>query len=162
MKTIRSPGSPEIAHQLPCHDGFALRIAARLSIAMVCLAAMSGCEPAPRAVEGRVTLDGKPLNEAVILFVPLAKGRKKTGGVIVDGKFHLAAINGLHSGEYRVEIADNPPLDSHRARPHAAAHKSTATQRRVIPPIYSTDSPLRVRFGDDEPAPLEFHLETSP
>jgi hypothetical protein len=71
-------------------------------------------------------------------------------------------MNGLHSGEYRVEIADNPPLDSHRGPPQAATHRPNVTQRRVIPPIYSTDSPLRARIDDGVPAPLDFHLETLP
>ncbi|MCC7085696.1 MAG: hypothetical protein IT427_11900 [Pirellulales bacterium] len=85
------------------------------------------------AVTGSVQLDGRPVNEAIIVFVPLQAQAKKTGGVIADGKYQLSSDIGLLPGTYRVEIVDDPP--------HTAA--SNTAMRRPFPQHYSAHSPLR-------------------
>ena len=84
----------------------------------VCLCAL-GCGPAPKAVEGTVTLDGASLNEAVVMFVPLEHGRAKTGAKIENGKYTLDVKEGLLPAQYRVEILDNGPLRPTRPMPRS-------------------------------------------
>lgn len=117
-----------------------------------------GCgQPAPQPVSGRVTLDAKPLSEAVIVFVPLDDGRKKTGGQIIDGNYQLPADVGLLPGKYRVEIADNPPLSS----AHGESGNRTAA-RRAFPHRYAHDSPLTVEYQGAEQATFDFDLYSNP
>jgi hypothetical protein len=91
-------------------------------------------------VEGAVTLDGKPLSEAAVLFVPLGVDRKKTGAAIQAGWYQLPAADGLLPGRYRVEVIDNPPL--RRAEPGPG-------RRRHFPYQYAHDSPLEIDVPAD-------------
>jgi hypothetical protein len=132
-----------------------VRLAKHVCLLGVCLCA-SGCGPAPKAVEGTVTLDGAPLNEAVVMFVPLEHGRAKTGAKIENGKYTLADKDGLLPGAYRVEILDNGPL-------HPTPN---AKKRRTLPVEYSNNSSFRIDVpaGGASAAPLvaSYELKTKP
>lgn len=56
-----------------------------------------------------MTLQGQPLDEAVIQFVPLGQG-KLNASEIRAGSYTIDASRGLLPGKYRVEIKDNPWL----------------------------------------------------
>lgn len=122
------------------------------------LALCIGCGPAPVAVEGDVRLDGKPLDEAAILFVPLNAERQKTGTAIQGGTYHLPAADGLLPGTYRVEIMDNPPL--------SGGHRIGKSVRRPFPYRYSNESPLQLEIGagssPGEAIRADFELTTAP
>ncbi len=121
---------------------------------------MAGCGgTAPVAASGRVTLDGKPLNEAVILFVPLDAGRKKTGAEILEGNYQLPSDIGLLPGKYRVDIADNPPLLS---AAHSQSRRPAAAVRRSFPSRYSHDSPFTIEYVPDGITTFDFELTTAP
>lgn len=130
----------------------------------LCGAGCAGCKPAPRAIDGRVTLAGEPLDEAAIVFVPLEPGRKKTGAQIVAGEYHLPKEDGLAPGTYRVEIIDNPPLGEPgvRSSRHAVARVTAESTRRVIPYAYAHDSPLSIVVGADSPTRFDFELKSQP
>jgi hypothetical protein len=126
----------------------------------------AGCGgPAVHAVSGQVTLDDQPLDEAVIMFVPLEGNSRKTGGRIEAGRYAVPRDVGLAAGRYRVEIVDDPPIDSH-ARPGRALPPA----RRRLPVLFATDSPLVVELvpggntGEDtgEDTVFDFDLQTSP
>jgi hypothetical protein len=122
-----------------------------------------GCSPTKAPVRGRVALDGQPLHEAIIMFIPLEAGTKKTGAPIEHGSYEVAEINGLTPGKYRVEVIDNMPLElAHR--PPAELNALLQT-RRVIPPRYSQDSPLFAEIGpaaSQNLQELNFSLESNP
>jgi hypothetical protein len=77
----------------------------RTSIAaLTCLFVLGGCsENAEQMypVTGTVTLDGKPLPDGNIQFVPLDGKHGAEPGIIKDGRYELAAIE----GQKRVEIS---------------------------------------------------------
>jgi hypothetical protein len=116
----------------------------------------AGCGPVPTAVEGSVTLDGAPLDEAAVMFVPLEHGRSKTGALIENGKYKLPPNDGLLPGAYRVEIVDNGPVHP----------PPNAKKRRTLPPQYSHNSPFRIDVpsGTSATAPLvaSFELKSKP
>jgi uncharacterized protein (TIGR03067 family) len=60
-------------------------------------------------VEGRVTLDGKPLANATVVFVPVDKGgQRATGTTDQDGKYKLTTLGkkaGVRPGRYKVVIS---------------------------------------------------------
>src|SRR5438552_5195208 len=78
------------------------------AVAGLCLAALAsvaGCAPAGASVRGKVTLDGAPLDDANISFVPKADGQKQAGwATIAGGEYAIPASGGLGSGAFRVEI----------------------------------------------------------
>jgi hypothetical protein len=69
----------------------------------VALSAAAGCGTAPASatVTGDVTLDGKPLKEGLIRFVPVDGQTPTADARIVDGKFTAT----VPPGEKRIEIS---------------------------------------------------------
>lgn len=136
-------------------------LAGRVGVAWLSLAAAifsAGCGgPVRRAVAGSVTLDGRPLDEAVILFVPLDAGGRKSGGPIVAGRYEVREDVGLPPGRYRVEIADDPPID-----PAMRPGQMKPQPRRNLPVVYSTSSPLAIDVTADGAADFSFALSTKP
>ena len=131
-------------------------ITAFVVVAVTLVAA--GCGgPVRRAVVGKVTLDGQPLDEAVIMFVPLEAGSRKTGARVVAGRYEVARVVGLSPGRYRVEFADDPPIDP-SLRPDAVRQGL----RRQLPVSYSIASPLAVEIRADGPGELDFTLTMKP
>jgi hypothetical protein len=149
----------------PDRQDVASRPASRACIGMivVSLALLLGCTPSQTPVSGRVMLDGQPLNEAIILFIPLEAGHKKTGAMIKQGTYEVPQLNGLTPGKYRVEIVDNPPLElAHRPSSERNALLQT---RRVLPALYSQRSPLFVELSgasSQNPRQFDFELVSNP
>jgi hypothetical protein len=74
---------------------------------LVCVGWMAcGCGGSPRAaVRGMVTIDGAPLPEGSIDFIPVdAHAAQTAGAKISQGEYEIAADRGLRPGEYRVQI----------------------------------------------------------
>jgi Carboxypeptidase regulatory-like domain len=77
----------------------------RLSLVM--LIGLAGCGGGSKTspVSGVVLLDGKPVADATVQFVPQEKGRDATGQTDKNGEF--AIRDGVVPGEYKVVIS--PP-----------------------------------------------------
>jgi len=138
------------------------RVREEFPLAVVFTAALlivaAGCGgPVRRAVAGSVTLDGQPLDEAVIVFVPLDGDSRKAGSRIEAGRYELSQHIGLLPGRYRVEIADDPPID-----PGMRPDRQQPRPRRILPVVYSTSSPLAVEVTADGPADFSFDLSSKP
>jgi len=67
---------------------------------------LAGCSSNGRvAVSGTVSLDGKPLESGTISFRPASgKSGSSSGGQIRQGRFQLAAQQGLVPGKYLVTV----------------------------------------------------------
>lgn len=126
-------------------------------VAGVALAAAGCGGPARRAVAGGVTIDGQPLDEAVIMFVPLDAGMSKTGAKVVAGRYEVARDVGLLPGRYRVEISDDPPID-----PAMRPGPSQPRRRRQLPIAYSIASPLAVEVAAGGETEFDFNLTSQP
>src|SRR4051812_5184212 len=77
----------------------------RLSLLLLLL---TGCGDSGRAsVEGKVTLDGQPVDGGRIMFIPLGNEDNRrvfANAMIVEGKFELGPDNGPNLGRNKVEI----------------------------------------------------------
>lgn len=119
---------------------------------VVLLAAVAGCGqsgPQIAPVQGRVTLDGRPLAQADITFQPAGAQRASIGRSDSDGRYELAykrgqpgAIVGEHTVNVEVssELVKNPP---------------------PIPARYAANSELhrQVKSGENE---INFELKSDP
>jgi hypothetical protein len=112
-------------------------------------------EPGRIAIEGNVSLDGKNLNHAVIVFVPEHTEARKTGAEIIDGKYRLAEQDGLSPGTYRVEISPyvSPLLKSEGAR---------AINPPSIPQRYNRQSKLKAVVSGNPGQTINFPLSSQP
>ena len=82
---------------------------------MLFVAAFAGCggsgdEIEVAEVSGVVTLDGKPLPNAIVTFVPKAGGPSGVGKTDAEGKYQLATVDELGAvlGEHMVSIVCVP------------------------------------------------------
>ncbi len=82
-----------------------------IALGFACLLAVAGCgkhRPEMGQVAGRVTLDGTPVDRAVVMFLPQAGGRPAVGTTDADGEYRLttlAADDGARIGHCAVTIS---------------------------------------------------------
>jgi hypothetical protein len=117
------------------------------------------------AVSGTVTLDGRPLNNAVIRFVPFPEIQGPTASnAIVEGKFELPEYAGPIAGKHRVviESTDHGGIapDDEAALAEVAAGKRKPAKPVKIPAIYNSRSRLERTIQADSPNEFEFTLVT--
>ncbi len=126
---------------------------ALLGMVVACCAGCGG--PTKHAAEGTVTLDGQPLTEARILFIPEMPGLKKTGSIVKAGRYRLPADVGLVPGVYQVQVVDDPPdID-----PDLPAGQRQP--RRVFPESYATSTPLRLEIDERGQGNFDFKLQST-
>jgi hypothetical protein len=99
-----------------------------LAVGLLALVPMGCGSPPPNPITGQVTLDGQPLTDASITFIPTGEtvGDAAHGRTGPDGTYELEARDGkgLAPGQYKVVISkwlrpdgtppppDVPPIDS--------------------------------------------------
>ncbi len=88
---------------------------------LLALIAMTGCNdgrPARVPVSGRVLIDGEPLTQGYVRFVP-GNDRPSTGQIGPDGRFTLGcfeADDGAVTGKHRVAVIANEAINESTMR----------------------------------------------
>lgn len=97
-------------------------------------------------VNGSVTVNGQPLEEGSIRFIPLDGNKPASGGIIRDGSFSVQ----VPVAKQRVEIAANV-VDEEKTPPNATADQ--IVMKKIVPDRYSVQSELTldVKPGLNEP-----------
>ena len=134
----------------------------RLLSAAILVALCVGCGKGDglnrASVEGKVTLDGTPVEKGSISFVPTA-GTKgpSVGGTIENGRYSLPSANGPVVGKYRVEI--HAPRKTGKQIQAPMAPKGTMTDEvaDAAPAQYNSKSTLEkeIKAGKNE---IDFDL----
>jgi hypothetical protein len=115
-------------------------------------AMLAGCFPGATpgvAVSGRVTYQGKPVDDAMIFFrVDFDKSGRGASAYISGGRYSIPADRGPFPGEFNVEIVSitKPTPQGSQAGPDAGATS--------IPEKYNKETTLRVII----PARKEYEL----
>jgi hypothetical protein len=107
---------------------------------------------------GQVTLDGKPVAGAEVVFFPrVADGLAANAATDTDGRFSLSTNDfpGVRPGHYKVLVAkrESPPVvelerEEKRGGPGVNKMKAATQSRNVLPEIY----------GDLQSTTLEFEV----
>lgn len=111
---------------------------------LLCLFAL-GCSGSDQrgAVKGTVSLDGKPLADGRIEFLPAAGNKgPSTGTSITAGTYSLPTIQGATLGPNRVEIRAN--VRTGNKVPDPATGGTLDEILEGVPPKYNTESTLIV------------------
>ncbi len=103
--------------------------------------AAAGATPAPRPanVTGSVTLDGKPLAGATIVFTPVKEGRPASAVTDAQGRYSFstsAKDTSISPGVYRVTITEGDSQDP--AKPNQPKLDRVAPGNPAIPAQFST------------------------
>lgn len=113
-----------------------------VALAMLTLSACGGGTGGRYGVSGSVTFKGKPLQEGNILFISTEGSPTQAGGVIINGKYKIAAAQGLAPGKYKVSISagdGKTPAADPDAPPGPSGNFSS---KELIPPEYNVASKL--------------------
>ena len=111
-------------------------------------------------VSGSVTMNGAPLHDATIEFVPQSSGSSSfAGATILDGQYSISANRGLVPGEYKVVISmggstPEPPMDEPPGDP---AEFPPAPE--LIPARYSSESTLTAKVEANGDNTFDFDLQ---
>ena len=129
------------------------------------LVALIGCGEKPVATQGVLTVDGKPLAGAIVMFSPdEAAGKSATGTTDAAGKFRLttATLNdGALPGSYKVTVTHSEPIkvppeikDPDEQKTFLASQPQKPS---IIPEKYTLpdQTPLKHRVPQDGDAKLD-------
>lgn len=134
-----------------------------LTLALAGCAAGSEKAFSRAAVRGEVTLNGEPLTEGVVRFIPLeGTPGPKTSALVADGEFTLTDAFGPPIGTHRIEIE---ATDRGVAPDDEAAITQLKTTRRRpdipvvrIPAVYNVHSRLQAEVTAEGPNEFRFEL----
>lgn len=120
---------------------------------LVAIAALAaGCSAPERpplgAVAGTVTLDGRPLADAVVLFTPDGPGRTSRGQTDPAGRYRLAYLRdiaGANVGRHTVRISTATEDNGGREALPARYHRSSTLTAEVQPGDNTLDFELTAR-----------------
>ncbi len=102
------------------------------------------------AVQGKITLDGKPLKWGQLTLVPADSKYKPVGfAMISNGNFKLAKERGVLPGEYSVRVVNQGDI----------THRQTLED---VQEIARENSGLRVMVSGDKPNTFDFDLKKQP
>ena len=101
-------------------------------------------------VTGTITLDGKPLDSASVMFIPVGttKGNGATGYTNEQGKYELSTPKGDRGapvGEYRVVISKMLMPDGTPYSGQSGLAPMDSPAREVLPPRFSDDTQTKVK-----------------
>jgi hypothetical protein len=135
----------------------------RLLVLLLLLPLLAGCGGGGvAAVSGRVTLDGRPLANAAVLFQPVSAagnnnpGPGSTGVTDADGRYTLTITGkeqrGAVVGKHKVRITMMAQTDSPDDKPRPV---------KQLPPRYNRDTILEYDVPDGGTGAADFALTTA-
>ena len=98
-----------------------------------------GSERRGGTINGTVTLDGKPLEEGLVTFVPMDGKGQPTDGKIVNGKFSVA----VSPGEMKVMFSA-PKVVGKKKMYDTPDSPSVDDVRELLPEKYNAQSKLKI------------------
>jgi hypothetical protein len=120
-----------------------------------------GCgkgDPNRAAVSGAVSLDGTPLDEGSILFVPISGAQGAvTGGPIKDGRYQISRNVGATVGWNRVEIRS--VRNTGKKIQYAPGTSPSVEVIQRVASQYNTNSTLKIEVHPSDNA-ADFHVSS--
>lgn len=142
------------------------------TIALILATLAAGCSGGEEileraAVNGTVTLDGEPLAEGIIRFVPVAPTKgPKVSIPIEQGQFASDDDSGPIVGAHRVEIQSTDDggfaFDDEQAMNRLQASGTRRIDVIRVPPAYNLNSTLTASVSAEQPNEFTFDLTTNP
>lgn len=129
------------------------------AFALLSVLAVAGCgaESRTAAVSGTVRLDGAPVEEGAIQFIPLEPG-PSAAAVISHGQYKIERARGAAIGSNRVELRAFKESDQKVQDPTQPPGAFVRQRVPAFPPEYNTESTLvrEIKPGDNQ---LDFDID---
>ena len=134
-----------------------------LAVHIGCFVGCSEKGPERASVKGTVTLDGQPLDNGYINFIPQGKGGGPNSGAEIrkDGTFSVSGEKGVIVGRNRVEIHATKKTGNKIPGVPPAVPEGTLIDEvaEAIPEKYNTKSTLTEMIGSEENS-IDFKLKS--
>ena len=119
----------------------------RVLIATLLLGLVLGCEKGDgldrASVDGKVTLDGTPVEKGAIAFIPTGDTKgPAVGGEILKGEYSIPSAEGPVMGRHRVEIRASRKTGEMVQAPMAAEGEMVEKIVEGVPKQYNSESTL--------------------
>ena len=123
-------------------------------------AAPAGCSDygGRLAVRGAVTLQGQPLKEGSISFVPLDGQGTQSGAPVVNGAYAVPRQSGLKPGKYLVQLTAGDGKTPHDEEAAAPGGSSNIVSFDLIPEDWNVRSTQKVEVKADGENRFDFHV----
>ncbi|HEY4262548.1 MAG TPA: hypothetical protein VGM98_20465 [Schlesneria sp.] len=139
----------------------------RRLVSAVCLTisiiVLSGCGGTPKdplgrqSVSGKVTLDGKPIDQGSISFQPVVDTGPATasGATITNGQYKIPAESGLAPGDYRVVIL-SPEPEPKRSADEMMNNPSATPSKERVAAKFNKETELKATIKSNSPNVADF------
>jgi hypothetical protein len=123
-------------------------------------AAPAGCSDygGRLAVHGEVTLQGQPLKEGVISFVPLDGQDTQSGAPVVNGTYAVPRQSGLKPGKYLVQLTAGDGKTPHDEEAAAPGGSTNIVSFDLIPEEWNVRSTQKVEVKKDGDNQFNFNV----
>ena len=134
-----------------------------LGASTLCMLCFFGCAdsgPATAEVSGTVLLDGRPIEEGSIQFIPVGGSRGPgSGGIIQDGQYRIPRQKGVVVGTNRVELRAFKNAGTKIQDPTAPPGVRTEARVQAFPPEFNDRSTVvkEIRAGSNT---IDFDVDT--
>jgi hypothetical protein len=110
------------------------------------------------AVRGEVKLEGKPLKQGTIKFVPLDGQGTESGAAVADGAYTVPAQNGLKPGKYLVQLSAGDGKTPHDEEIAAPGGSANIVSLDLIPEDWNVRSTQQVEVKKGEANTFNFNV----
>ena len=127
----------------------------------ILLLAISGCgnDSRRQQLEGTVKLDGEPLAEGSIMFIPQSgTSGPSAGGPIKEGRFSIESERGTFAGKFLVRVTATHKTGRKIRDPDSGVMIDEEVE--IIPARYNRQSELTVDVQENEMKPFDFLLRS--
>lgn len=131
------------------HQGAFLRVAVVIVLPLIVLGCSKGRPMGD--VQGRVSINGQPLEQGSVRFIPINGDTATAGGDVRDGNFHVE----VPVAKQRVEFSANV-VDREKTPPNATAEQ--IVMKKLVPDRYNAHSELTLDVVSGVNRPPEFKL----
>lgn len=121
---------------------------------------VGGDVPSRNAVSGRITLNGAPLESALVTFTPVRPDQAPTPAVarVIGGVFTIDAEFGPKAGKYKVSVSAPKPVARRGGRTVAPVDDEfdTTPMKESIPARYNARTELTADVTESGPNQFTF------
>ena len=113
-----------------------------------------------KAIQGKVTVDGRPVPNGSVSFEPLFSGGVGSGAVVSQGAYSIAQEQGLPPGKYRVRITGDDGANFGVSPGKMPGDEIMTEKKQLVPDGWNSKSKQEIEVKDEGPFVFDFAIDT--